>query len=195
MIQFHFADLAKAILVFLLAACQSSPKAVAAHAAMVNRGDEINGMTLTNGAAGAPPLWAFCTSEVSNNIATANCRVPQMQKLGVGYVFLDMKEIFPETKWSELIWNFFIDDQLVNLADFGTYNYVLPTLAPHPSPVREVFIQYTAWDVVLTNLQPGAHTIEGQVRTNTEQYKWIVNLTIKEKQVSKLKVSTHQLTE
>lgn len=75
-------------------------------------------------------------------------------------------------------WELYIDDQLIDLNDFGTYSYVLPTMAPNPSLVREVFMKFTAWDLVLTDLQPGAHPLEGRVRAGAEEYSRVVNLVI-----------------
>ena len=178
MIPFHFSDLLNIILSFLFAAFQ--PSADISNAPMLSLGEKINGMTLANGAADASPLWAFCSSEVSNNITTANCRVPQMSKLAIGHVFLATEEAFAETEWSALTWELSIDDQPVNLDDFGTYDYVLPTMAPNPSLVREVFMKFTAWDVVLTDLQSGAHSLRGSVRDENDAYSWVVNIVIED---------------
>lgn len=184
MIDFHFADLAKVVLTFLLALSQPSAKIASAHAAMLNSGDKISGMTLTKGAADARPLWLFCSSEVNHHLTTANCRVPQVPTLAIGHVFLARDEVLADTDWSDLTWNLSVDDQLVNLNDFGTYDYVLPTMTPNPSLVREVFMKFKAWDVVLTNLQPGAHTIKGEVRSDSEQYEWIVKVVIEDSSTS-----------
>ena len=184
MIDFTFTSIAKVILAFFLAASQSSAKMAVAHVSMLNLGDKIDGMTLTNGAAGAPMLWIFCSSEVSNYLTTANCHVPQMSRLSIGHVFLATDEAFSGTEWSELDWQLYMDDNLINLADFGTYDYVLPTIAPNPSLVREVFMKFTAWDVVLTNLQPGVHTLEGTVRGDSEEHSWVVNLVIEDQSSS-----------
>jgi hypothetical protein len=180
MIKFNFAGFAKVLLAILVVACQSPVKMASAHVAMINLGDEIDGMKLTNGAADARPLWVFCASTVSNGVTTANCRVPQMPKLAIGHVFFATDRAFRGMEWSELQWELYIDDMYINLDDFGTYNYVLPTMAPNPSLVREVFMKFTAWDIVLTNLQPGEHTIEGHVRSDDEEYSWIVNLVIED---------------
>jgi hypothetical protein len=180
MIKFHFSGFAKVLLALLVVACQSPVKMASAHIAMINVGDEIDGMKLTKGAADARPLWAFCASKVSNDVTTANCRVPQMSKLAIGHVFFAADSAFRGMEWSELQWELYIDDMYINLEDFGTHHYVLPTMAPNPSFVREVFMKFTAWDVVLTNLQPGEHTIEGHVRSDAEEYSWIVNLVIED---------------
>ena len=178
MIKFYFSDLAKVVLAFILAILQLDVKAAAAHTSMVTIGDEIDGMILTTGAADARPLWAFCASVVSKNVTTANCRVPQMPKLSIGHAFLGTEEALRKKEWSDLRWELYIDDQFIDLNDFGTYDYLQPTMAPNPSLVREVFMKVTAWDVVLTNLQPGVHTLEGRVWAGAEEHQWVVNLVI-----------------
>jgi hypothetical protein len=181
MIDFYFVDFVKVVLALVLAVFQSPAKTVSAHTAMLDSGDAIDGMTLTKGASDARPLWVFCSSEVDDHVTIADCRVPQkIAKLAIGHGFLATGEVFPKTDWSELVWQLSIDGKIINLADFGTYDYLLPTMAPNPSPVREVFMKFRAWDVVLTNLQPGAHIIEGSVRSDAEEYRWIVNLIIEE---------------
>ena len=77
-------------------------------------------------------------------------------------------------------WDLYIDDQYIDLGGFGTYDYLLPTMAPSPSWVHEVLMKFKAWDVVLTNLQPGIHTIDGRVRAGSEEYSWTVNLVIED---------------
>lgn len=182
MIDFHFADLAKVMLAFVLAFLQAD--AAAAHSSMITAGDEIHGMTLTTGAADARPLWVFCATDVIGNVTTADCRIPQVSTLAIGHVFLGTDEVFTEADWSQLKWELYFDDALIDLDTFGRYDYVLPTMAPHPSLVREVFMKFKAWDVVLTNLQPGAHTIEGRVYTRDEEYRWVVNLKIEDRPLS-----------
>src|SRR5687767_4692738 len=128
MINFYFSDFAKLVFAFVLAFLQSD--AATAHTSMLTVGDEIDGMILTTGAADARPLWAFCATEVSKNVTTADCRVPQLSKLAIGHVFLGTDHAFSETKWSELQWELYLDDQYINLDQFGTYDYLLPTMAP-----------------------------------------------------------------
>ena len=136
MIKFYFADFAKLVFAFVLAFLQTDT--ALAHTSMMTVGDEIDGMVLTKGAADARPLWAFCASEVDRNVTTANCRVPQISSLAIGHVFPGTDVAFNGTEWSELNWELYLDDQYINLSDFGTYAYLLPTMAPNPSPVREV---------------------------------------------------------
>jgi hypothetical protein len=178
MINFYFSDVAKFVLAFVLAFLQAD--AGAAHASMLSVGDEIDGMTLTTGAADARPLWIFCSSEVNGNVTTADCRVPQVSKLAIGHVFLGTDVAFGDVQWSDLGWELYLDDQYVNLQQFGPYDYLLPTMAPNPSLVREVFMKFRAWDVVLTNLQPGTHTLEGRLFTEAQEYRWTVRLAIEE---------------
>ena len=180
MINFYFANFVKLVFAFVLALFQPAADIASAHAAMLNVGDEVDGMTLATGAAKARPLWVFCASEESNNVTTASCRVPQMEKLAIGHTFFATDSVFQKVEWSELEWELYIDDRPVNLNDFAAYNYVLPTMAPSPSLVREVFMKFTAWDIVLTNLQPGVHTIDGRVRADNEEYSWVVNLVIED---------------
>src|SRR5688500_18007699 len=104
MINFYFADFAKAVFASLLALSQSSAKTATPQVSMLNLRDKIAGMTWPYDAADARPLWAFCSSEVSNNITTANCLVPQMSKLAIGHVFLATDNAFREMEWSELVW-------------------------------------------------------------------------------------------
>lgn len=180
MIDFYFAHFAKFVLAFLLALLQLDATVAAAHTSMITVGDEIEGMTLTTGAADARPLRVFCASEVSNQVTTANCRVPQVSRLAIGHVFLGTDVALSDMKWSEMNWELYLDDQYINLNDFGTYDYLLPAMAPNPSPVREVFMKFTAWDVVLTDLQPGVHRMEGRMFADAEEYRWVVNLVIEE---------------
>ena len=155
----------------------------AAHAAMLGAGDEIDGMTLTSGADEARPLWAFCSSQEKDDVTTASCRVPQMEKLAIGHAFFATDSVFQNADWADLKWELHLDGQPVDLSDFATYDYVLPTMAPNPALVREVFMKFTAWDIVLMDLQPGEHTIDGRVHTENEEYSWIVNLVIENQSV------------
>jgi hypothetical protein len=155
---------------------------------VVSPGDEVAGVILTKGAADARPLWLFCASKVSRNLTTADCRVPPVTNLAIGHVFLPTDEVFSDTDWSQLRWELYIDDQYIDLGGFGTYDYLLPTMAPSPSLVHEVFMKFKAWDVVLTNLQPGKHTIDGRVGAGSEEYSWTVNLVIEEPAASPSKL-------
>jgi hypothetical protein len=181
MINFYFADLAKILLALMLSYFPSIGKMPTADSALLNVGNAINNMILTKGALGASPLWIFCSTTVTDHVTMADCQVPQVPELAIGHAFLPLDGVFKGTEWSDLQWQLSIDGKFINLADFGTYDYILPTMAPNPSFVREVFMKFKAWDIVLTNLQSGKHTIKGQVSSATEAYKWVVNLVIQNK--------------
>jgi hypothetical protein len=171
-----FIKLFTVMAVFVLAACQTTAQTSISN--MLNLDTSLNGMTLTKGAADVPALWLFCSSQVSGTVTTADCKVPQMSKLAIGHAFLASEAALRGAAWSDLSWELSIDGKPVNLDEFGTYDYVMPAMAPNPSLVREVFMTFTAWDIVLTNLQPGSHTLHGLVRTQTDAYSWVVNLVI-----------------
>jgi hypothetical protein len=181
MINFYFADFAKLVLAFFLALSQWSAKTAEAHVAMLKAGDEIDGMVLTSGAKDAAPIWAFCSSQESKGMTSASCWVPQMPALAIGHVFLPGDHAFVQMEWSALEWELYLDDRLIKLDDFDTYNYVVPTITSDLSPVREVLQKSLAWNVVLTDLRPGEHTIEGRVQAGAEEYRWIINLVIEAK--------------
>lgn len=178
MINFYFTDFAKVVLAFFLALSQSSVESSATQTTMLDPGDQVDGMTLTTGAADAPSLWEFCSFLLSKNVTTANCQVSQLPKLAIGNIFRIRDDVLGSTDSSPVTWNLYIDDKPVDLDDFGTYDYVLPKASLSPSLVREDLMKFTAWDVVLTNLQPGVHTIEADIRSDNKQYKWIVSLVI-----------------
>ena len=164
-------------LVVLLAACQPAGQALSVE--KVREGETINGMGLTKGIADAPPLWGFCSSSnAGQHIKTFTCRTPVMPALAIGHIFLMADEVLANLDWSELVWELSIDEQIVDLESFGTIDYAMPALASNPSPVREVFQKVTAWNVVLTNLNPGEHTVRFLAQTEADSYAWFVNLTI-----------------
>lgn len=147
---------------------------------LLQPGEEIDGMTLTTGASDAPPLWAFCYYQEGNHGVEAHCRVSQMPKLAIGHAFLAPGNILSQAEWSEITWELSLDGRAIDLNEFGTYNYALPRIEPGSSPFREVFMKYTAWDIVLRDLQPGIHTLQGHAHTDTEEYSWVVVLTVEE---------------
>jgi hypothetical protein len=164
-------------LLLMLTACQAAGQPPSA--AVLKPGDTIDGMVLTTGAQDAPPLWAFCSPGQHNgNTTTSDCSVPVLPRLGIGHLFMVSDDTLSDLDWSELTWQLSIDDQPVDLEAFGTFEYVIPVTSKSPSPVREVFKNFTAWDVVLTNLSPGEHTIHGVAQIGTDSYNWVVNLII-----------------
>jgi hypothetical protein len=165
------------IVTVMLSACQGADQP--GSGAMYRPGDTVNGIRLTTGAADAPPLWAFCSrSQENTHIRTFQCRAPVMPTLAIGHVFLLADEALASLDGSELIWELSIDDQAVDLESFGTFEYVMPGMTKSPSPVREVFKKATAWNVVMTNLNPGEHTLYFKAHSETDSYLWLVNLTI-----------------
>ena len=164
-------------LLFMLTACQAAGQPLSA--AMFRPGDTIDGVSLATGAADAPPLWAFCSgSQESNHIKAFNCRAPMLSTLAIGNIFILADGTLANLDWSELVWELSIDDRAVDLESFGTFDYVMPSMAQSPSPIREVFKKATAWNIVLTNLNPGEHTLRFLAQSETDSYTWFVNLVI-----------------
>jgi hypothetical protein len=147
---------------------------------MLEPGDQIDGMILATGAADAPPLWAFCfLIQQSGNVTSSYCSIPSMlPTLAIGHVFIVAEEALTDLDWSEFTWELSIDDQTIDLETFGTYDYVMPSMPRDHSHIREVFKKFTAWDVVLTNLKSGEHTLHGLAHSETDTYTWIVNFMI-----------------
>jgi hypothetical protein len=164
-------------LLVILTACQAAGQP--SSAAMLKPGDTIDGMSLTTGAVDVPPLWAFCSpGQHSGNTTSSECNVPVLPRLGIGHLFMVSDDTLSDLDWSELTWQLFIDDQPVDLEAFGTLEYIMPAISKSPSPVREVFKSFTAWDVVLTDLSPGEHTIHAFAQMGSDSYHWVIHLTI-----------------
>ena len=108
-----------------------------------------------------------------------DCHVPPLSTLAIGRPFEKADQALQVLDWSEMNWELYLDERPVDLEAFGVCTYFIPDLAPHPSPVREIFRQMKTWDVVLTNLSPGMHTLHGTARTDTNTYTWVVNFTVK----------------
>ena len=165
------------LLIVMVVACQSIKHS--SDKSIRKPGDEIDGMVITTGAAHLPPLWAFCSPPLENDgIMSADCQVPQLTSLAIGHTFSLADPVLQTLDWSALTWELSVDGQSVDLKAFGTYDFVVPDLAPHPSPVRETFWQVKAWDVILTNPTPGAHTLHGIAYSETDTHTWTVNFTV-----------------
>ncbi|MFN8384850.1 MAG: hypothetical protein U0V48_03040 [Anaerolineales bacterium] len=166
------------VLMAVLTACQVETQPV--DTSMLKSGDEIDGMIITTGAARTPPLWAFCSPASENDdVVNTDCRVPQVSELAIGHTFGLANPKLQTLDWSELTWELTLDGQPVDLEAFGAYNFLVPDLAPYPSPIREVFRQVKGWDVVLINPTPGRHLLEGVAYTTGETYyRWSVIFTI-----------------
>lgn len=165
------------LIIAVVIACQ--PVGQSTDNAMLKPGDEIEGMIITTGAAKTPPLWAFCPPALENDgIVSVDCQVPQLPRLAIGHTFGVADQALQTLDWSALTWELDLDGHLLDLEAFGIYDYLMPDLAPHPSPIREFFRQMKGWDVVLTNPTPGAHTLHGVARAEGDIYRWAVNFTI-----------------
>lgn len=164
-------------LLIFLSSCQAAGQPLTA--ALYKPGDTLSGMSLATGAADAAPLWAFCSSSQQGSFQmTFDCRAPLLPTLAIGNIFLPADELLANLNWSDLAWELSIDGQPVDLESFGTFDYAMPGMAPSPSPVREVFMRATAWNIVLTNLSPGEHTLRFAAQTENDSYLWLVNLVI-----------------
>jgi len=170
-------QLMSAGMLFLLTACGAAGQS--ASTAALKSGDSINGMSLATSVTNAPPLWAFCSSsQQSNNTKTMSCHAPVLPTLAIGHFFLLADEVFTDMNGSDLTWDLSIDNQAVDLASFETFDYAVPSMAKHPSHIREVFKKATAWNIVLTNLNPGEHTLRFLAQNDTDSYTWLVKLVI-----------------
>ena len=164
-------------LLFLLAACQAAGRP--GSATMSRPGDTINGVTLATGAESALPLWAFCSPSQENTpIRTFNCRSSELQTLAIGHVFLLAEEVSANSDGSDLVWNLSIDNQIVDLESFGKFEYMMQSMGKSPTPIREVFKKAIGWNIVMTNLSPGEHSLSFRAQSATESHSWLVNLVI-----------------
>jgi hypothetical protein len=146
---------------------------------MLEPGDQIDGMVITTGADDAPPLWTFCSpAQHVGNLTTSDCSVPVIPRLAIGHIFTPGDDALTMLDWSEINWELTIDDQPIDLESFGTHEFALPGLSHNPSPMREVFLKFTAWDIVLTNLNPGEHTIHGMAQMGSDSHSWLMYLKI-----------------
>ena len=164
-------------MLFLLTACGAAGRS--ASAAALKSGDSINGLRLATSVTNAPPLWAFCSSsQESNQTKIMSCRAPVLPTLAIGHIFLLADQVFNGRNGSDLTWDLSIDNQAVDLDSFETFDLAVPSMAKHPSPIREVFRKATAWNIVLTNLNPGEHTLRFLAQNDTDSYTWLVKLAI-----------------
>lgn len=173
----YFSRLLTIALLFTLIACQL--KAQSAPTSTLKPGDRIDGMMLTTGATEAPPLWAFCSSQDNDYVKISDCQIPPTaSKVAIGHVFVIANEKLIKSDWSEFKWTLSVDGQSIDLEAFGVYRFVLPTMPDSPYPIREVFINVTAWDVVLMDLIPGTHVLRGTAQSESETYSWVANIVI-----------------
>jgi hypothetical protein len=175
----RFSKVALCGLLLLTTACQAAGQSFSS--TMFRPGDTLGGMTLTTGAQDAAPVWAFCSPvQHVGNTTISDCSVPLVHRLAVGQIVLPGDDALVRLDWSEIRWELTIDGQPIDLKSFGAYNLVMPAISHHPSPVREIFVHFTGWDVVLTDLHPGEHIIHGSAERGNERHSWIINLSIEE---------------
>ena len=167
-------------LLLILTACQAAEQPLSA--STIGPGDRIEGMKLTTGAEDAPPLEAFCSnSPEGKGSYMLDCRTPALASLGIGNIFLYADDAIRNRNWSEFAWQLSIDAQEVDLEPFGTLDYVVPNMSKNASLVRDFYQDCrrgTAWNIVLTDLKPGQHTLWFVAQRETESYTWFVNLEI-----------------
>jgi len=164
-------------LFFILAACR--PAGGLRGSELLKPGDAIDGMRLTTGTKDATPLWAFCPpAQHTGNTAVSYCNVPILSRLAIGHIVMPDDDFLNRLDSSEINWELNIDDQPIDLSSFGKYEYVLPVMPHESSLIREVFVQNSVWDVVLTDLSSGEHTIQGLAKIGTDSYSWVIHLTI-----------------
>jgi len=161
----------------VILACQ--PAWQSADDPLLKPGDKMDSMVITTGTMGVPPLWAFCSAaRESDSMIAVDCHVPSLSKLAIGQPFDGADQALQALDWSALTWQLSLDGHPLDLATFGLYTYVLPDLASSPSPIREVFRQVKAWDVVLINPPAGIHTLYGIANSEADTYRWVVSFTI-----------------
>jgi hypothetical protein len=174
----RFSHLLAIALFFFLSACQGAGQPLGA--ALSEPGARTDGMSLKTGAADAVPLWAYCSpSQENTKIRTFECRAPVWQTLALGHLFLLADSADLDARGEGLTWELSIDDYLVDLESFGTFDYVMPAMPEGPSTIREVFVRMTDWNLVMTNLNPGEHTLFFRAQDGAGYYhEWLVYLTI-----------------
>jgi hypothetical protein len=145
-------------------------------------GEKIDGMVVGTGIKNAYPLSAFCTPKKENDHSIrVDCRELSMcANLGIGQAFGMMDLIPPSISWEDLTWQLSVDGHPIDLEAFGLYEFAYPTLAPSPSPVREVSKVARSCDVVLVKPTPGDHTLQGRAQSQdgATVYTWVVNFAI-----------------
>ncbi len=162
-------------LLFVLASCRQ----VHTVPRTLEKGDKLDGMVVTSGTTDAPPLEAFCTFDVDEEMTTTiDCQVPPLPKLAIGHLIGVTGGAFQELDWSEIDWQVYLDGYLLELDTFDEQSYLEPEILSSPSPIRNVFKQRKTWDIVLINPTFGLHTLLCTARTNSVVYNWVVNFMI-----------------
>ena len=166
-------------LLFLLAGCQAAQPSATGVAS--RPGDTVAGMHLTTGMQGTRPLQAFCSpAQQSGTSMSTECSVPVTSSLPIGQIFMLADDQLNSLDRSRITWDLAVDDQPLDLEAFGTIKYVIPDMPSSPSPIKEVFRMVEPWDVVLTNLAPGEHSVTGHARYGANIYTWVMHLSIQD---------------
>jgi hypothetical protein len=145
-------------------------------------GGTIGDMVITNGVQNAIPLWAFCLSAKEDDRSIrVDCEELPSASLAVGHTFGVMDLIPESADWEDLTWEMSVDGHTIDLDAFGVYDLGYPALASRPSSIREVFMRLRLWDVVLANITPGMHRLQGQaLPPDGEAYRWVVHFSVRE---------------
>jgi hypothetical protein len=170
--------LSLSVLIAVVIACR--PVETLTNDQSLKPGDEINGMIVTTGADQSPPLSSFCSTDLKDTDSSSiNCQVPPLPSLAIGHTLGLADRALQTLDWLALHWELSLDGQPIDVKAFGVYDFVQPDLAPSPSPIRETFRHAKAWDVILVNPTPGAHTLSGMAADESETYTWTINFAVK----------------
>jgi hypothetical protein len=120
---------------------------------MIEPGDKIGEMAVTNGQPGTPEIWNFCDPYLPNpGTYTKECAVPAIPNLQIGQGNLADTLELQDAEWQAQTWELILDGHPVDLPTFGT----LPD-----QNILEGGRAFTLrqWNVVLANPTPGEHTL------------------------------------
>lgn len=149
------------------------PTTTATSMHMLKPGDKIGEMVVKSGPAEieGPPIWAFCSPAFSEEpgVKTIECSVPPPPDLPVGHGWFSSDEAKRDENWEAMTWELFIDDQPVELNAFGALDVDLPqTGLPGHGPDEEVITKLRTWDVLLSDLVPGVHTLRSVLHVSQD---------------------------
>lgn len=140
--------------------------------AMLKPGEKIGEMIVTTGSAKfqGPPLWAFCSPAFQKpGVTTTQCDVPPLTEIVIGHGWFATTDALRESNWKAMTWELYLDGQQLDLNAFGAYDADLPQKGlPGQDPNKEIITKLRTWDVLLTNVRPGAHTLKSVVRITQE---------------------------
>jgi hypothetical protein len=150
------------LMVMILTGCNTTAPSPTA-SPMIKPGGKIGEMVVQKGASESqgPPIWAFCSPAFANpGITTVDCNVPALPELSIGHGWWAKDVATRDSNWQALKWELYLDGQAIDLNAFGTFDADLPqTGLPGYGADEEVITKLRSWDVLLTNLKPGAHTL------------------------------------